>query len=116
MIVDSAQLLHFKVVLGVMDRGNGLSEQHATLDVIDHHEEACVVWDVDHVHLVVLIELKEFHCVALQRDILLRLIMDPLHVHVVVLLDLVVELINVGDDLIVVAVEQLFDDDIDDQQ
>jgi hypothetical protein len=41
--------------------------------------------------------------------------MDPLHVHVVVLLVLVVELINVGDDLIVVAVEQLFDDDVDDQ-
>lgn len=116
MVVDAAQLLHFKVVLGVTDCGNGLLERHATLDVINHHEEACAVWDVDHVHLVVFIELKEFYRVAFQRDILLHLLVDSLHVHVVVLLVLVVELINVGDDLIVVVVEQLFDDDIDDWQ
>ncbi len=97
------------------DHGNGLSKRHATFDVVNHHEEMCAVWDVDCVHFVVLIKLKEFHHIAPQRDILFRLV-DLLHVHVVVLLVLVVELINVGDDLIVVAVEQLFDDDVDDRQ
>jgi hypothetical protein len=51
-----------------------------------------------------------------QRDILLCLLVDPFHVHVVVLLVLVVEFINVSDDLIIVTVKQLFDDDIDDRQ
>jgi hypothetical protein len=34
MIIDVAQLLQFKVVLGVMDRDNGLSEWHVVPDVI----------------------------------------------------------------------------------
>jgi hypothetical protein len=116
MIVDAAQLLYFKVVLGVTNCGNGLMERHATFDVVDHHGEVCPIWDVDHVHLVILIKLKEFHRVVFQRDILLCLLVDPFHVHVVVLLVLVVEFINVSDDLIIVTVKQLFDDDVDDRQ
>jgi len=42
--------------------------------------------------------------------------MDPLHVHVVVLLILIVNLIDVVDDLIVVVIERFLDDDIDNWQ
>ncbi len=116
MIIDVAQLLHFKVVLGVTDYGNDLLEQHITLDVVDHQEEAHVVQDVDHVHLVVLIKLEKLHHVALQSDFLLRLLVDPLHVHVAVFLILVVNLIDASEDLIVDVIEQFHDDDVDNQQ
>jgi len=35
MIVDVAQLLYLKVVLGVKDRGNGLSKQHVAPNIVD---------------------------------------------------------------------------------
>ncbi len=79
MIIDAAQLLHFKVVLGVTNYGNDLLEQHITLDVVDHQEEARVVWDVDRVYLVVLIKLEKLHHLAFQIDFLLCLFTDPLH-------------------------------------
>jgi hypothetical protein len=116
MIVDVAQLLYFKVVLGMTDRSNGLSERHAAPDIVDHQEETRVVQDVDYVHLVVLIKLEKLHHFELQSDLLLRLLIDPFHVHMVVLFILVVDLIDVGEDLIVIMVEQLLDDDIDDWQ
>jgi hypothetical protein len=56
------------------------------------------------------------HRVALQNDILICLLPDPLHVHVVALLVLVVNLIDANKDLIIIMVEQLLDDDIDNQQ
>ncbi len=106
MIVNATQLLHFEVVVvGVMDHGRGLSKRHATFDVVDRWEEACAIRDVDHVHFVVLIELGELLCVALQSDLLLRLLMDSLHVHEVVFLVLIVDLIDAGEDLIVITVE-----------
>jgi hypothetical protein len=116
MIIDAAQLLHFKAVLGVTDRNNGLLERHATLDVVDRQEEACAVWDVDCVHFVVIIKLEELHRVTFQCDLLIRLFADPLHVHVVVLLVLIIDLINTDNDLIIITIEQFFDDDINDWQ
>jgi len=104
MIVDFAQLLHFKAVLGVTDRDSGLLECHVVLDVVDHQEEAHAVWDVDHVHFVVLIELEELNRVALQSDLLFCLLADPFHVHVVVLLFLLVDFIDVDENLIIIAV------------
>jgi hypothetical protein len=59
MIVDVAQLLHFNAILGVTDHGSDLSKWHATLDVVDREEEARAIWDIDCVHFVVLIELKD---------------------------------------------------------
>jgi len=110
MIVDAAQILHFKAVLGLTDHNSDLSEWLITLDAIDCYEETRVVWHFDHVHFVVLIKLEELHCVALQSDLLLRLLADLLHVHVVVLFILIIDLIDVNKNLIIVKVEQLFDD------
>jgi len=94
MIIDATQLLHFKAVLGVTDHGNSLSERHATPNVVDRQEEMRAVWDVDCVHLIVLIELEELHRVMLQSNLLLYFLADPLHVHVMVLLVLLFNLIN----------------------
>jgi hypothetical protein len=105
MSVDAAQLLHFKAVLGVMNHGNGLSERHVAPDVVDSQKEAHAIWDVDRVHFVILIELEELHCVVLQSNLRLRLLVDLLHVHVVVFLFLVVNLIDASKDLIVVVIE-----------
>jgi hypothetical protein len=77
-----------------MDRGNSLSERHATPNVVDRQEEMRAVWDVDCVHLIVLIELEELHRVMLQSNLLLSFLADPLHVHVMVLLVLLFNLIN----------------------
>ncbi len=52
----------------------------------------------------------------LQINLILRLLTDPLHVRVVVFFVLIVNFINVGEDLIVVAIEHLLNDDIDDWQ
>ncbi len=35
MIINDAQLLHFKAVLGVTDRDSGMLVWHAALDVVD---------------------------------------------------------------------------------
>ncbi len=70
MIIDAAQLLHFKAVLGVTNHNNGMSKQHAAPNVVDHQEEACFVRDIDHVHLVVFIELEKLHLITLQSDLL----------------------------------------------
>jgi hypothetical protein len=99
MIIDATQLLHFKVVLGVTNRGSGLSERHVAHDIVNCQEETRVIRDVEHVHLVVIIKLEELHRVALQNDLLLHLLADPLHVHVVVLLILLVDFIDAGEDL-----------------
>ncbi len=104
MIIDVAQLLHFKAILGVMDHNDSMSEQHVAPDVVDRQEETRVVQNVNCVHLVVIIELEELHCIVFQSDLLLRLLVDSLHVHVVVLLIFIVDLINIGQDLIVVMV------------
>jgi len=116
LIVDVAQLLHFKAVLSMMDHINNLLDRHAAPDVIDRQEEARAIRDVDSVHFVVLIELEEVHCATLQSDLFLHLLVDLLHVHVVVLFVLVVNHIDVSEDLIVVTIEQLLDDDVDDRQ
>ncbi len=104
MIIDVAQLLHFKAVLGMTKHNNSLSKRHATPDVVDC-QEARAIWDVDYVHLIVLIELEELHHVALQSNLLLCFLADPLQVHVVVLFILIINLINASEDLIVVAIE-----------
>jgi hypothetical protein len=105
MIVDVAQLPHFKVVLGVTYHGSSMLERHATTDVINYQKETCVVRDVDRVHFIVLIELEELHRIALQSNRLFYFLANPLQVHVVVLLILVIDLINTSQDLIVVAIE-----------
>ncbi len=99
-----------------MDCINDLLERHAALDVVNQQEETRAIRDVDSVHFVVLIELEKLHRVALQTDLFLRLLVDLLHVHVVVLFVLVVDHIDISEDLIIVAVEQLLDDDVDDEQ
>ncbi len=88
-----------------MDHGRGLSKRHATFDVVNRWEETCAIRNVDHVHFIVFIELGELLRVALQSDLLLRLLMDSLHVHEVVFLVLVVDLIDADEDLIVTMVE-----------
>ncbi len=105
MIVDAAQLLHFKAVLGVTKRGSNMSKRHATPNVVNRQEEAYVIWDVDCVHLIVFIKLEELHRVTLQSNLLLYFLADPLQVHVVVFLVLVIDLINASQDLIVIAVK-----------
>ncbi len=74
------------------------------------------IQDVNHVHFVVLIKFEELHFIALQSNLLLRLLVDSFHVHVVVFFVLVIDLINANEDLIVIRVEQFLDDDIDDRQ
>jgi hypothetical protein len=105
MIVDAAQLLHFKVVVNMMDRGNGLSKQHVAPNVVNRQEEALVVQDVDCVHLIILIELEELHYVVLQSDLLLYLLTDLFHVHVVILLILLIDFIDTNEDLIVITIK-----------
>lgn len=105
MIVDVAQFLYLKVVLGVKDRNNDLSKQHAAPNVVDQQEEAHVVLDVNRVHLIFIIELEKLHRVAFQSDLLFCLLVDPLHVHVVVILILVVNFIDIGDNSIVIAIK-----------
>ncbi len=105
MIIDVAQLLHFKVVLSVTYHGSSMLERHATTDVINYQKETCAVRDVNRVHFIVLIELEELHRIALQSNLLFYFLADPLQVHVVVLLILVIDLINTSQDLIVVAIE-----------
>jgi hypothetical protein len=105
LIIDATQLLHFKVVLGVTDHSSNLSKRHATPNIVDRQEEARVVWDVDRVHLIVLIELEELHRVTLQSNLFLCFLAYLLQVHVVVLFILVVNLINASQDLIVVVVK-----------
>jgi len=100
----------------VTDRDSGLSKRHIAPNVVNRQEEVHVVRDVDCVHLVVFIELEKLHHVALQTDLFLRLLADPLHVHVVVLVVLVVNLIDVSEDLIIIATKQFLDDDVDDRQ
>ncbi len=68
-------------------------------------KEAHVVRDVDHVHLIAFIELEELHRVVLQSNLLLYFLAHVLHVHVVVLVVFIVNLINANQDLIVVAIE-----------
>ncbi len=75
------------------------------IDVVNYQEEVCVVWDVDHVHIIVLIKLEELHRIVFQSNLLLCLFTDLFHVHVVVFLVLVVDFIDIGEDLIVVAVK-----------
>jgi hypothetical protein len=116
MIIDATQLLHFKAILGVMDRDSGLLKRHVAPNVVNRQEKVHVVRDVDCVHLIVLIELEKLHRVALQIDLFLRLLVGPLHVHVVVLVVLIVNLNNSGEDLIIIATKQLLDDDVDDRQ
>jgi hypothetical protein len=53
---------------------------------------------------------------VLQSDLSFHLFADSLHVHVVVLLIFIVDLINADKDLIIVIIKQLLDDDVDDQQ
>jgi len=110
MIIDATQTLHFKAVLGLTNHDSGLSKQHVALDTVDHYEETHVVQHFDRVHFIILIELEELHCVVLQSDLFICLLVDLLHVHVVVLLILVVNLIDVNENLIIVEVKQLFDD------
>jgi hypothetical protein len=105
MIIDVAQLLLLKAVLGVMDHDGSMSEQHVAPDVVDRQEEAHVVRNVNHVHLVVLIELEELHYIVFQNNLLLHLLTNLFHVHVVVLFILIVDLIDVGQDLIIIMVE-----------
>jgi hypothetical protein len=47
MIIDAAQLLHFKTILGVMDCDSVLSKQHATLHIGNLQEEAHVLRDIN---------------------------------------------------------------------
>jgi hypothetical protein len=65
MIVDATQLQHFKTVLGVTNCDNGILEQHATFDIVNSQKQARAIRDIDHVHLIVFIKLKELHHVAL---------------------------------------------------
>ncbi len=78
-VIDAAQLLHFKAVLGMTNHYNGLLEQHATLSIINCQEKMHIVQDVDHEYLIVFIELEELHCVALQSNFLLGLLVDWFH-------------------------------------
>ncbi|CAK9257745.1 unnamed protein product [Sphagnum jensenii] len=86
MIVDAAQLGHFKVVLGMTNHDSSLSKRHATPNVVNRQEEARVIRVVDRVHLIVLIEHATFDVINCQEEA--HVVRDVNRVHLIVFIEL----------------------------